>query len=259
MMHESMAKAEVKGAMRRAGQRWNDYENGMRRGAPNLGSRKKFMKFTEDVISYHGDLMIHRHKWCHPNSWHFKMEVASVQSEYIEVEGVGKVTGLVINFYDSRRMLKGNWWSGSMSYTSRIYLHEHFLIRTVQRLGLPGVGKIGQYVYPMLNFLIDNYPSMRNLEDHFYLLSEDAVFVIEKLPGLKGVAFKTVLMKEYFSDEQERFFYTAYRQFHDNHSNMMVFMPKSGRYLAVPAEDFMINREEICGHTFWLHDIILDF
>lgn len=263
-MNQSEAKAVVKGAMRRAGHRWDELETTRslvsKSGQPLINTRKKFLRYIDEIIKFRGDLLIHKIKSQQPNSWHQKIELASMTSEFEDIEGVGSVAKLSLCLYDSRQFFKGHVRTAYTHYVSRLYLHEHFLERMVLRSGLSGIGEIGHIVYPILNSLIDNFTSMRNLEEKFYAVSDTAVMVLEKSSSLNGVVLKTVLLRERFNESQCGLFASAYKRLTEQGGGMLLFFPSSKRMIDIGGlyNQFLLQKE-CCADTFWLHNVLHDF
>ncbi len=101
-MHQSEAKAVVKGAMRRVGHRWDELETTFRpvseSGSPLIKTKKKFLRYIDEVIKFRGELLIHKVTSQQRNSWHQKIELASLSSEYEDVDGVGSVAKISVCF-----------------------------------------------------------------------------------------------------------------------------------------------------------------
>jgi hypothetical protein len=263
-MHQSEAKAVVKGAMRRAGHRWDELETTFRplseSGQPLLKTRKKFLRYIDDIIKCRGDLLIHKIRCKQPRSWHEKIELAAITSEYEDVAGIGSVAKVAVCFYDSRQFFKGNVRAAYAHYVSRLYLHEHFLERMVLRSGLSDIGEIGRIIYPILHSLIDNFTSMKNLEEHFYVVSETAVMVLEKSHELNGLVLKTVLLRERFDDSQNRLFASAYKRLTEQGGGMLFLFPSSKRMIDVGRLDEpLLLQKSSCADTFLLHNVQHDF
>ncbi len=263
-MHQSEAKAVVKGAMRRVGHRWDELETTFRpvseSGSPLIKTKKKFLRYIDEVIKFRGELLIHKVTSQQRNSWHQKIELASLSSEYEDVDGVGSVAKISVCFYDSRQFFKGNQRSAYTHYVSRLYLHEHFLERMVLRSGLSGIGEIGRVVYPILHSLVDNFTSVRNLEEHFYVVSDTAVMVLEKSDSLSGLVLKTVLLRERFDDLQYDLFDSSYKRLAEQGGGMLFFFPSSKRMVDIlRLDNQLLLQKECCANTFWLHNLLHDF
>lgn len=267
-MDGSEAKAIIKGAMRRAGHRWDKFEAtymaDQEADRPMFKTRKKFLRYVDDLMAWRGDLLIHHLRVQQPSSWHQKIELAAITSEYEEVEGIGAVAKIAVCFYDSRQFFKGNVQAANSHYLSRVYLHEHFLQRMVLRYGVKGIGEIGKIVYPLLHALMDNFTSLRNLEEDFYLVSDAAVMTIKKCKALDGVLLKTVLLRDRFSSTQAEQFSSVYQridaQGDDQHRRMVIYFPTSKRMIDVnDMSCSLLSHKQHCDNTIWLHNIRHDF
>lgn len=263
-MDVSEAKAIIKGALRRATHRWDEFESRYTRSAgatpPVFKTRKKFLRYIDEVVQCRGDLLIHKISRQQPASWHQKLELAAISSEYQQVEGIGSVVNIALTFYDSRQFFKGNVRNSYTHYLSRLYLHEHFLERVVLRYGLSGIGQIGKFVYPVLHALISHFTSMKNMEDHFYVVTELAVLAMIKSQQLNGVVLKTILLRDRFDATQTSLFAPAYQRLSEQGVDMLLFFPQSRRTVAVDAaqDSFLLDKTR-CTNTFWLHNLMHDF
>ncbi|WP_028765326.1 hypothetical protein [Shewanella colwelliana] len=207
MKHESIAKAEVKGAFRQVKANFEQLKLNKKRGLYTPFSKKNITRFINDISRLHQGFLLYNRRTMRKNSWHFYEEMAAVEYELIEMDGIGPVSRLFIDGWDTRRLIKGG--VGHLSYKSKFYFHEHFLIRMVQRLGLHGFTEIGPKIYPLITWIVNrNRPSKWYACDSHFVFKE-YVIVAASLHENKGLVFKTVLLTEFFNERQKAFYQVA--------------------------------------------------
>ena len=98
---ESIAKAELKGAFRRATERYELFMKKVRTGVVTFGSRKNHLRYIEEMVKCRGEFMLDHRVCHHHSSWHFHSVMTSLDTYFQNIEGIGNVVRLVIDGWDS--------------------------------------------------------------------------------------------------------------------------------------------------------------
>lgn len=220
MMHESEAKALVKGAFRKAEQRWDEL---IRKPAlKKHNSRKKGFSSLREAethiyndINYYYDFLLKTNKFIGRSSKHALHEVLAIEAELISIKNIGSVSRFVCNVFDTRKMLKGHI-NAMNSFQSNFYFEEHFIIRAIQRLNLDKIGEIGIKIFPVIISLAKNNISLKGLTDDIYIVFNNYVIVVNYIREPLALVFKTILLKEFFTEKDKYFYKLAYEKIANN-------------------------------------------
>lgn len=252
--HESVAKAEVKGAFRKATQRYDAFYHKLKTGVVKFNSRKNHLRYIDELASCRGDFMLD-HRVCHNHSsWHFQSVMTSVETEFHHLDNIGNICCLVVDGWDSRKMMKGDI-KGHRRYLSRLFLHEHFLIRIVQRLGLSGIKQVGKVLFPLFSYILRENLSFRLLGNDVHFVMPGYVLVAEKLPNSYGLVLKTILMREYFSDAQQKQYHSAYQLLQNQQCDCVMLNNDSGYLMAMHFDEPGMNAK-LLTESFWMRDVL---
>ena len=253
---ESIAKAELKGAFRRATDRYELFMKKVRTGVVKFGSRKNHLRYVEELVRCRGEFLLDQ-RVCHNHaSWHFHSVMTSLDTFFQNIEGIGNVVRLVIDGWDSRKIMKGDK-RGLQRLLTRLFVHEHFLIRAVQRFGLEGLKGLGKQVFPLFSYILRENLSFRLLGKSVHFVMPDYVLVAEKLPNSYGLVFKTILLRDRFSEQQLIQYQAAYQRMFNNKSDCVMFNRDTGHLISLHFTEQGIN-QTLLKESFWIRDIFTE-
>ena len=252
--HESVAKAEVKGAFRKATQRYDEFYKKLKTGIVKFNSRKNHLRYIEELVQCRGEFMLDHRVCHHHSSWHFQSVMTSVETEFHHLNNIGNICCLVIDGWDSRKMMKGDI-KGHRRFLSRLFLHEHFLIRIVQRLGLTGIKNIGKVLFPLFSYILRENLSFRLVGNDVHFVMPGYVLVAEKLPNSYGLVFKTILMREHFSAAQQAQYNSAYQWMINQQSDCVMLNSDTGHLIAIHFDEPGINTT-LLNKSFWMRGVL---
>lgn len=174
-------------------------------------SAKALQAYHRDNLAWYGDFLVNDYKFRSFGaraSKHFRYEYSAIEPELIHAENIGGLCRFIVNFFDSRKYARGK--IGAINkFTSQFYFHEHFLIRCIQRLNERSIGEVGAAVYPVIEYMITENLELTRVDDINYFVFRDFIIVAEKLSGRRGMVFKTILLTDKLTDEDERKFAQA--------------------------------------------------
>ncbi len=253
---ESIAKAELKGAFRRATVRYELFMKKVRSGGVKFGSRKNHLRYIEELVRCRGEFLLDKRVCHHHSSWHFHSVMTSLDTYFQNIEGIGNVVRLVIDGWDSRRIMKGDK-RGMQRLLTRLFVHEHFLIRAVQRLGLESLRDLGNQVFPLFSYILRENLSFRLLGGSVHFVMPDYVLVAEKLPNSYGLVFKTILLRERFSEQQLSQYQAAYQLMFNKKSDCIMLNHDTGHLVSLHFNGQEIN-QTLLKESFWMRDIFTE-
>lgn len=135
-MHESIAKAQVKGSVRKAVNSQLEFEKHslreLERGV-DISGRKKIERFVQGALDTYTSLEIGRWSKRRSSSWHSQHLQMYFNPDSIPVEGVGELYPIFISVFDTRKINKGHK-DGHRVLFSSVSVHEHFMTRLTQRV-----------------------------------------------------------------------------------------------------------------------------
>lgn len=259
-MHESEAKALVKGAYRKSEQRYNNLY-GFDHYLMDQGYyRKKFsclkdtFGYIEKSAIYFGDFLIEAYQIGKLTTKHKIVELLAIEPELNHVDGIGEVSKLICRQFNTRKMLKGSPNLLNV-YQSNFYFEKHFLQRAVQRLDISRIGDIGKRIFPLMLWFIQNNISTRGMTDSLYIVFQNFVLVAMKVRNEIAIVFKTLLIKEVFSKEQQVFFKHAYDELKNND---FIIIDQNGHIIKKVIQHF----DNYCIHqyldkpSYWFQHIL---
>ncbi|WP_299021919.1 hypothetical protein [uncultured Photobacterium sp.] len=207
---ETEAKAILKGTLRQA-QAVGDELLCLKMSRANIyekKSRASAERFMQEELAWYGDFILFNKRYRRLSSWHFCAEFSAIEPELAPAEGMGNLCGFILGYYDSRKHLKGKPGFYLM-WASNFYFHEHFLVRGIQRFNEKSIGEIGAIVYPVIEWLISENVPITRLNDVNYFVFRNFILVSNKLPKSNGLVFKTILLTNVMTKEQEMKFSNA--------------------------------------------------
>jgi hypothetical protein len=251
--HESIAKAEIKGAFTRSNELFDELERLYEsRAGLNFGSKKLALSNIGLQKKSYGDFLIEHVNVTRRQSWHFQSYITAIETEYTYFENVGNLTRFVFNHWDTRGLMKMKAGSHT-KYFSQIWLHEHFLIRTVQRLGLTGIQEVGKSMLPLVNAVIKNNINIQTLGENTHFITRDYVIIASKISDGSGLIFKTLLLAEFFTETQQRKYAVAIEQLAYETNHVILLNESSEKLFSLSlnqCEGPLISQVE--SYSFWL-------
>ncbi len=204
-VHESIATASIKGAIRRSEFRYEEAKEAIEKIYLSKRGKKLTRSdtngFFQLIADMFGDYSIEQYIKNKKNSWHFLGEIHTIGFSTIDTEHYGKLNHFIVEQFNSRRFVKCHS-EARLWYVCYVFFQEHFFIRAIQRLGLKSVGDVGKKVYPIMQWLIlENIP-FKHLPENPYFVMKECVLVAHRASHNQGIVFKTVLMRDFMNDEQ---------------------------------------------------------
>lgn len=207
---ETEAKAILKGKLRKIQSKGDDI---LRKREKSIYCRvKKSSKivneFFKDELAFYGDFLVTNKKFkCFGggSTKHWKSEFTAIEPDLIHAKDIGLMSKFILGYFDSRKYCKGDL-TGFTILSSQFYFHEHFLIRCIQRFNKRSIGEIGSIIYPVIEWLITENIPLSRINDTNYFVFKDFIFVADKLPNSRGLIFKTVLLTNKLTNEDEKKF-----------------------------------------------------
>ena len=209
-MHESIAKAKLKGEIRISTSSEKDVLNNIKHkhfAKPLLSNKKGINKYIKTFTDMSSNSIINEKHHIRRTSWHYKYEFLAFQNDFSSVENYGSFKSIMIHTFYTRKLINiKKKKQGHIQAVVKAFCHEHFFIRFMQRVGALNVGDVGKQIYPIIEWLIMNNVPMKHIPENSYLVCQDYVLIATRLPHSEGLLFKTVLMRDQMTDEQKRLF-----------------------------------------------------
>lgn len=163
-MHESLAKAQAKGALRNTKINMDRLEKDWwvtaKRNRGNWGK-----KITLEIMDYfcdrHGDLLLMKKSYSRRASWHIDLINAHLSLHHDTFENIGTIYPLIIEKISSRKFLKSVDGSHELLLEPQIGVHEHFIQRAIQRAGWPNNSNLKEQLVDIALALSLQLPDLR--------------------------------------------------------------------------------------------------
>ncbi|MFT5760417.1 MAG: hypothetical protein ACI9LM_005203 [Alteromonadaceae bacterium] len=255
--HESIAKAELKGAIRKVQSRC---DNILELRANNIESkkckksRKKLLKRFEEELGLYGEFLVTKTVWKRKTTWHFDAEFSAIEPEIINVDGIGGLCRFLIRTFNSRKFMKGNLCALDY-FCSNFYFHEHFLIRAIQRFGLNFAGELGIIIYPVIEWLVLENVSLKHFKDTNYFVFEDFVIVTNKLPHSNGLFFKTILIRQYMNKKQFKIFKSSFELLENSYFKVVMTDGIGGISTKIAPPKMISLTKSLTERSYWVQHI----
>lgn len=209
-MHESIAKAQLKGQVRLAQSQSKeilDHMQNQHLPNPLLSNKKGINKYIKAFTDMAANSIIKEKYHIKRSSWHYKYQLINFQDTPSNIPGYGSYNSIIMYSFDTRKLINiKKMEQGHVRTIVKIFCHEHFFIRCIQRINALNIGDIGKKIYPIIEWLIQNNIPMKHIPEDAYFVCEDCVLVALRLPNSQGLLFKTILMKDQMTDKQNRLF-----------------------------------------------------
>ncbi len=222
---ESEAKAILKGAIRRA-HIYGDQllqKKHQRMHVKKTRSMKVLNEFLEEEISWYGDFLVTCNKFKKygiGTSKHFRAEFSAIEPELKYADEIGDLCRYMICYFDSRKLAQCKV-NAIRRFSSQFYFHEHFLIRCIHRLNKRTIGEIASEIYPVIEWLVTQNVPLSKFDETNYFVFKEFVAITQKLPHGKGLVFKTILLIDRLTPEDQKKFTSAI-EIHTNVKNKSV-------------------------------------
>lgn len=223
-------------------------------------SVKAVQKYHSDNLAWYGDFLVTNYKlrsFGTGGSKHVKYEYSAIEPELVHTSNIGGLCRFIVNFFDSRKYAKGK--IGAINkFTSQFYFHEHFLIRSIQRLNERSIGEVGAAIYPVIEYIITENIALTRIDDTNYFVFRDFIIVSEKLPKRRGLVFKTILLIGRLTEEDTKRFSSAIRTLSDTKAAVteVVMTNSKGQVIRkIPPAKGVSLLNTLKEQTFWLQQI----
>jgi len=230
-MHESIAKAEIKGAFRRASERIDNFNNDVLNKTEFKISKKSCNDFNENVLKQYSDLLLFHKKTASRISWHFTSEVVGIDPDYLNEPGVGNLGKIVFEIYDTKKLKKG--LQGFKYFETKFFLHEHFLIRLFQRTSIGSISDVGPYIMSFINWIVYEKRSLADIKGTLHVVLRNSVLICTCLPNNKGLVFKTILLNEMFTQKQTRFYQPALDRIENSDAKIVCYFEDDNKLSSI--------------------------
>jgi len=260
LKHKSIAAAEFRGATRIAMDTHDELF--LQKCALFQQGKHKSIKGAKAIYQLekdgYGQFLISEKIFKRPSSPHFRAELVAIEPELIHTPGIGKICRLLVRNFDSRKFIKGDQ-STNRLLTSSFYFDEHFFIRTIQRFGIENVGKIGQQVYPIIEWLINENKLIRDIPQFSYFVFKDFVVITHNLESDKGFVFKTVILKSLMTKSQMSHYQKAFEHLAESQSTACLMLDEFAKIIEeIPIEQGVQLIKNNCNDVknHWLECIL---
>ncbi len=229
-MHKSIAKAEIKGIFRKASTRLDELNDKLLGDSANK-TKKRLINFNRDVISTYGDLLLFDNKINQRLSWHFVSELVAINPDMIRVEGVGDLCQIVIEILNTKSLARKS--QGYQYLESNFFLHEHFLIRFLQRTNIEKLSNIGDFITDFIVWLSNNNYSFDRFGETVHLVFKNYVIVCTIRASERQFIFKTCLLVEKFTVNQIEKYKRAYEYINSKNVEMVLFIEENNEFVPI--------------------------
>lgn len=249
-MHESIAKALVKGDLRSARTQFDNnqlfWEKKASSNANGTNSKKQLLQFIGDLYSCPKKLLIAHVESKSRSSWHKKILHIEVSHNPTLVEGVGELYGISIMHSNTRACLKGKTQDAYRPYSNELCVHAHFLQRLTQRTSENERAKINQALLVAMFGVKKHLKKVRPISftetETYHVVAGEIVIISTYHHKNKIVVFNTVLLKSRFTENQKQFYGKIEHEIKLNGSRYGVYSEKSGETVCFPEN---LNNYEI--------------
>lgn len=200
-MHESIAKAEIKGSFRKINSELDHFNEDAMCGANKRMSKKVVQGYVNRIISIYGNLLLSHERKAKSSSWHFKSTILAISPDQEMLKNVGEVHPFVVEHFDSKLFIKRKPGL-HMYFETPCYVHKHFLQRVKQRLEHSQSERLGQ----LLCSLVQWFAGCNNLVEvdiqQFHVVFMHEILIITYHRDIGKYVFNTVLLRDRFSPAQ---------------------------------------------------------
>lgn len=208
-MHESQAKAYLLRDLRIAKQKLAEFY----KVDHQFDSKKHVQTFLNAYREAHELVTLFEYKKPTRHAWHYKHTFFYLEPTAFDEEGMGKLIVAQKSTLDSKKLIKNDLDELLHVHVAKdTVFHSHFFIRLIQRAGLKGLKPALDLVAHSLAVLLlhNKYESRHFSEGQkVYMVFKDKVFVLNSETEQGVLIYKTILLVEFMTDKQKRFFKPA--------------------------------------------------
>lgn len=254
-MHESIAKAQVKGKMRVANDVLDKYNEKVQQQAGQHVklTRKKAIAYVQNIFDMYGDLLLFHKIDKRKSSWHFNSLNIAVNPDSVDFREIGVLHCIICERVVTRKIRSGK--QPYHHYSSRCFVHVHFLQRLLQRISPLQQSAIKKELVNIVLWISSNDVSNIDQSKKFHFVSKDKVFVVTFHTEKSMYIFNTVLLKEQFSSSQCQSYEKAYLMLDEQDINCVFRTSDGGMHLGIKERN-TVNDEDITRNNVFFN---LDF
>lgn len=176
-------------------------------------SKKHVQHFLTLFREAHAGITLFEYKKPTRHAWHYCNTFFYLEPTAFEEEGIGKLIMVQKSTLDSKKLIKNDLSELlQVDIATDAMFHAHFFIRLIQRGNLKGLKPALDIVaHSVALLLLYNKHERETLQtgQTLYVVFPDKVFVITIETEQKVMVFKTVLLAEFMTDKQRRFYAKA--------------------------------------------------
>lgn len=191
-------------------------------------SKKQLLTFLEAFRNAHDSVTLFEYKKPVRHSWHYCNTFFYLEPTAFEEEGIGKLIMAQKSTLDSKKLLKHNLDELlKVDLATDTMFHSHFFIRLIQRANLKGLKEALEIVAHSLAILLlySKYEHDKlAVGETIYVVFPDKVFVVTPESEQCILVFKTVLLAEFMTAKQERFYAEAIASAQSNPMGFSTFV-----------------------------------
>lgn len=247
-MHSSIAKAQVKGTFRVANDVLDKYnaEAEERFGQNKSFSKKSMTAYVQNIFDMYGDLLLFHRIDKQNSSWHFDSLNLAINPDPADFGELGILHCIICERVITRNIRVRR--QPYHHYSSKCYVHEHFLQRVHQRASPLQTQNIKNMLMSMVLWLGKNHRSSSRRAGKIFFVSGQHVVVATYHAKLATYVFNTILSKEVFSLKQEQDFQQAYVLLNES-ENDFVCIDESGEFIDAFKARNELSLDEILSNT----------
>jgi hypothetical protein len=200
-MHESIAKAEIKGTFRKVNSELDHFNEDVMGGAKKRISKKGVQSYVNRIISIYGNLLLVHERESKSSSWHFKSTIFAINPDHEKVQNIGELHPFVVEHFDSKLFMKRKLGL-HMYFEAPCYVHKHFLQRIKQRVEHSQNEHLGQLLCSLVLWLADCKSLVGVDASEFHVVTRHEILILTYHRDIEKYVFNTVLLRERFSPVQ---------------------------------------------------------
>lgn len=212
-MHESIAKAKVKGTQRAVknslAERLSSLRDGLNK--PRSIGRKAVLSEFESSLGGWGDNELLRFVQVRSSSWHKKSFQMLIFPTTSDIDGKGRLQQVYALTRDTKKLSSTRGNLGIRLFYSNVFVHEHFLTRLVQRSDagefkhLKSV--IGNLVFILMYIYQTNIANKKTVtKRHYHIITPKHVIIATYHADNKIYIINTMIVRERFTKKQTDFY-----------------------------------------------------
>lgn len=209
-MHGSIAKAQVKGIFRMANDVLDDYnaQAEERNGQGGRFTRKRMTSYVSNIFEMYGDLLLFNKVEKRNSRWHFNSLNLAINPDPAEFGGLGVLHCIICERVVTRYIRSSR--VPYHHYSSKCYIHEHFLQRMFQRASTLKKDAIKTELVSIVMWLSQKFSPTSEPQQKLYFVSDEHVVVVTYHAKKAIYVFNTILSRDVFTTKQEQDFHKAF-------------------------------------------------